>query len=52
MMKKTVHELLFLATWNLFFVCRIVVLGLLRLNIKARHYIPEFLTWNTSPAFD
>ena len=33
-----------LATYNSFFVCRIAVLWLRRLNIKARLQIPEFLT--------
>ena len=33
-----------LATLNQFFACRIVLLQLLKLNIKARHYLPEFLT--------
>ena len=36
----------YLATLNRFFSNRIVVLGLLRLNIKARHDIPEFLNAN------
>ena len=36
----------YLATLNRFFSNRIVVLGLLRLNIKARHDIPEFLNTN------
>ena len=31
---------------NQFFACKIVVLGLLKLNINSRHYIPEFLTVN------
>ena len=38
--KKTVYNLLPLATCNCFFACRIVVLGLLMLNIKARQDIP------------
>ena len=37
-----------LATLNRFFECRMVVFGLLKLNIKARHDIPEFLTANFS----
>ena len=32
--------------WNHIFACRIVVLGLLRLYIKTRHDIEEFLTAN------
>ena len=44
--KQKVYFSLFLATCNRFFACRIVVLGLLRLNIKARHEIPEFLNAN------
>ena len=43
LMKKMVHESSSLATWNCLFVCRIVVLGFLRLNINARHDIPDFL---------
>ena len=41
--KKMAYDLTCLATGNCFFECRIVVLRLLRLNIKARHEIPEFL---------
>ena len=41
--KNTVDESSFLGTWNCFFACRIVVLGLLRLNINAKHHIREFL---------
>ena len=41
--KKSVYDLLYLTTWNRFSACRIVVLGLLRLNIKARHDIPKFM---------
>ena len=46
--KKTGYDSSYLATWNLFFACRImiVVFRLLRLNIKARHNIPEFLNTN------
>ena len=42
--KKTVYESSYLATWNLFFACRIVVLGLLRLNIKARQWQTRYTT--------
>ena len=42
LMKKTVRDSSHLATLNRFFACRIVVLGLLKLNFKARHDIPEF----------
>ena len=41
--RKTVYDSSHLATLNRFFSYRIVMLGLLKLNIKARHYIPEFL---------
>ena len=44
--KKTVHNLKCFATCNRFFECRIVVLRLFRLNIKARHEILEFLNAN------
>ena len=44
--KKTVHYSSHLATLNRFFACRIVDLRLLKLNIKARHNILEFLTTN------
>ena len=45
---KMVYNSSYLATWNPFFACRIVILWLLRLNMKARFYIPEFLnaSWN------
>ena len=33
-------------TMNLFFACWIVLLRLLKLNIKARHYTPGFLSAN------
>ena len=36
----------FLATLNRFFACRLVILGLLKLNIKARQDTSEFLTTN------
>ena len=42
--KKTAHDSSYLATVNQFFTCRIVFLKLLKLNIKARQDIPEFLT--------
>ena len=51
--KKTLNDLLYQrqcisqpGSWNLLFACRIVVLRLLRLIIKARHDIPEFLYAN------
>ena len=43
---KTVCYQQCVATCNRFLACRIVVLGLIRLNIKARHDIPEFLNAN------
>ena len=46
--KKTVYNFSYLPFWNWFFECRIVVLRLLRLNIKARKDIPEFLNANLS----
>ena len=42
--KKTISILLCFATCKRCFECRIVVLRLLRLNIQARHEIPEFLS--------
>ena len=47
--KKEVYDFL-LQPATSFFACRIVVQGLLRRNIKARHKIPEFLNthiWHT-----
>ena len=44
--KKTEYDLTYLATLNRFFPCRIVILGLLKINIKARQDISEFLTAN------
>ena len=44
--KKTVYCLYCFATCDLFSFFRIVVLTLLKLNIKARNKIPEFLNAN------
>ena len=43
---KKVHELSYSATLNWLFMCRIVILRLLKLNIKARYDMLEFLTAN------
>ena len=42
--KKKVYESSYLTTLNQFFACTIVIFGLLKLNIKAMHDIPESLT--------
>ena len=44
--KRTEYDLTYLATLTRFFACRIVILGLLKINIKARQDISEFLTAN------
>ena len=44
--EKTVYDSLHIATLNPFFVCRIVIVGLLYLNTKARQNIPDFLSAN------
>ena len=45
-LRKTVYNSSYLAFLSPFFVCRIVVLGLLRSNIKTWHDITEILTVN------
>ena len=44
--EKSIYHLKYFATCNIFFASRIVILRLLRLNIMARHEIPEFFNTN------
>ena len=44
--KQTVYDWSHIATLNHLFACRIVMVGLLELNIKAGQDTPEFLTVN------
>ena len=50
--KHIVYYSSHLATLNIVFGCRIAVLWLLKLNIKARHYIPESVTASLQPVID